>query len=102
MIKFRDVKKEDWTDIDWLASDDVQEADHSSTAAEWSENRRTFSGRQYHLNLNLLIGNRGPFQDFVTFFMGQNPCKGTGGTKAHRVFISPYQNRHDLMTRLRA
>ena len=47
-IDFREVRKEDWTQIDWLASDEVQEADHSELAYQWSANRRSFQGDRIH------------------------------------------------------
>ncbi len=48
IIKFRPVKAEDWKDIAWLASDFVQEADHSDGQdTGWVRNRRSFEGKRY-------------------------------------------------------
>ena len=43
MIISRPVQKEDWDRINWLASDSVQEADHSQFDAEWTRKRREFA-----------------------------------------------------------
>ena len=48
MIEFRNVKEDDWADIGWLASNAVQEADHSSIDSNWTERRRAFSGTRHH------------------------------------------------------
>jgi len=37
------VQEEDWGRINWLASDSVQEADHSQLDAEWTRKRREFA-----------------------------------------------------------
>jgi len=48
MFKCREVEDSDWPVIDRLASDAVQQADHSLIDAQWTLNRREFNGLRYH------------------------------------------------------
>ena len=47
MITSRTVRDNDWREIDWLASNAVQEGDHASIDFEWTRNRREFEGEKY-------------------------------------------------------
>ena len=42
---------DDWSRIDYLASNDVQEADHAGVDQVWTNNRRAFSGERHHVVL---------------------------------------------------
>ena len=47
MITSRSVRDNDWREIDWLASDAVQEGNHAGIDSEWTRNRREFEGEKY-------------------------------------------------------
>ncbi|MEM7366270.1 MAG: hypothetical protein AAF525_19815 [Pseudomonadota bacterium] len=47
----RSVVDGDWVQINQLASNDVQEADHSRIDDQWTQNRRTFTGERRHIVL---------------------------------------------------
>ena len=42
----RPVEERDWTRIAWLASDEVQEADHAQLESDWLRRRREFAGER--------------------------------------------------------
>ena len=42
----RQLEENDWTTIDWLASNDVQEGDHSKYGSQWGQFRRSFEGER--------------------------------------------------------
>ena len=44
MFQIRDVRDTDWPSIAWLASNEVQQADHSGVDHLWVEKRRSFDG----------------------------------------------------------
>lgn len=48
MIKSRVVVETDWPRIDYLASNAVQEADHSGNESEWKKRRLEFNGIRHH------------------------------------------------------
>ncbi len=43
----RKVRDNDWREIDWLASNAVQEGDHAGVDSEWTRNRLEFEGVKY-------------------------------------------------------
>ena len=45
-MNVRPVEERDWEAIAWLASDEVQEGDHSSFGPAWVTRRREFDGEQ--------------------------------------------------------
>ncbi len=47
MLHVRAPTDEDWEQINWLASNEVQEADHSDHEAQWTRRRRDFAGEKY-------------------------------------------------------
>ena len=47
MLRARTPTDDDWQQINWLASDEVQEADHSLHGAHWTRKRREFAGEKY-------------------------------------------------------
>ena len=47
MISARAVRENDWRQINWLASDAVQEGEHGGIESEWTKNRRAFEGEKY-------------------------------------------------------
>jgi len=44
VLQFRAVQERDWPMIVWLASNEIQEADHSGLDVLWVEGRRSFKG----------------------------------------------------------
>lgn len=42
----RPVEERDWSRVAWLASNEVQEADHTNLEAEWVRHRREFAGER--------------------------------------------------------
>jgi hypothetical protein len=48
MFTCREARDSDWSVIDWLASDAVQQGDHSLIGAQWTLNRQAFKGLRYH------------------------------------------------------
>ena len=48
MLQARDVRESDWPKINHLASNAVQEADHTNLDFIWVENRRAFDGTRRH------------------------------------------------------
>ena len=47
MLQIKTPTDEDWQQINWLASNEVQEADHSHHEAGWTRRRREFDGEKY-------------------------------------------------------
>ena len=47
MLHVRTPKKEDWQQINWLASNEVQEADHAQFESNWTKQRQRFDGKKY-------------------------------------------------------
>jgi hypothetical protein len=44
VLRTRDLQEQDWSAVALLASDQIQEADHSGTDTVWVENRLSFDG----------------------------------------------------------
>ncbi|MAE95654.1 MAG: hypothetical protein CL910_13430 [Deltaproteobacteria bacterium] len=53
MHRFRAVREGDWPEIALLASNEVQEADHSGLEDLWLHSRRSFDGLRRHAVLEL-------------------------------------------------
>jgi hypothetical protein len=47
-MNIRPLEPQDWKQVTWLASNEVQEGDHSLFGAVWARNRMDFSGRRVH------------------------------------------------------
>ncbi len=47
MLRVKTPTEEDWPQINWLASNEVQEADHSQHEAHWIRRRREFDGKKH-------------------------------------------------------
>ena len=44
----RPLRTGDWPRVDWLASNEVQEGDHTTFGTEWGQNRREFTRENAH------------------------------------------------------
>lgn len=59
MLRVKAPADEDWKEIDRLASNEVQEADHSQYESHWTRRRREFDGEKYEsvlLNGDAVVG----------------------------------------------